>query len=863
MDPLPLPSLSSAQQEPGGPDHPADWVQKYNLVPQPGLCTATNGSPIVQTTADLRKELSPGDILRVGDQRTIKIAHAEVWPPLRPHEGAMLIAQVESTFVRLAHNYAGPTRVKEPCYRQLLSADAFIARTRDAADAERAARLAGLRKEAEREEAERELRDAEEDLANAIPPGNGTCARNVTVPCGHDADCESKVGPLRLYVGPCCGGTDAHPSVCAGRPSQCCVEDENCRAPGAAAGEDGYGPCIADASKAPASATSSDSSDSSNCTGVRFPGTVSVVRGSPIVTTSVDLRTALPDGDRVDIGGNVFTATQPRDEMTLTLSAQWDGDSAAGLWACAPGPEDRDPEDCVPLSGCVAVIEGSRVVRTSEDLRDEIDTGEVIVIGERGTDSAESGSAESSTDISKSTKGRVEATVTNPRDARTLTLSGPYTGPTAPCVPACRRSVTWDGGLVPLCGTVSVDRGSRRVRTTCDLRDELSTGDLVRIGKETGTMTSPFTDSEFALAQDYSGRSVTGVKAYKQVREVPLSGVLSVVEGSATVTTSADLRGEIAPGDMVKIYQRPGAPDLFAVVAPQDAVTLTIARRHPGPTASGLKGYKAFGTLNALSGTVSVTRGSTYVATTMDLTGEVVVGDGIRIDATEATVTAVSPTGMSIRCDGNSRATGGDGDEGPSEPDPAAGGAVTGWPEESAEGLRAYRVGKSASELTLEQLSREKLKCTSIYCIAKIEELERGLPFAYPRILKGGAYGQPNEDDLSGEGRMRGGGGNEDSEDPRDGGGAPSAGGGGGSATQPLTSSAGAADETQLRMRAIDEEEGAIEQGVESGDPSVAGVPHAEDPLFRQWMKEARNGGVEDGRIGQNAGPMTANVAPG
>ena len=51
--------------------------------------------------------------------------------------------------------------------------------------------------------------------------------------------------------------------------------------------------------------------------------------------------------------------------------------------------------------------------------------------------------------------------------------------------------------------------------------------------------------------------------------------------------------------------------------------------------------YKVAGTLNPLSGKVTVSKGSVKVHTTMDISGEIGVGDGIRIDSEEFVVKAI------------------------------------------------------------------------------------------------------------------------------------------------------------------------------------------------------------------------------
>jgi hypothetical protein len=70
--------------------------------------------------------------------------------------------------------------------------------------------------------------------------------------------------------------------------------------------------------------------------GVWLPGEVAVVAGSPVVTTTVDLRGEVPVGGRVWIANRTFVVTEPRDAITLTLSAPWPQEegSASGMHAC-------------------------------------------------------------------------------------------------------------------------------------------------------------------------------------------------------------------------------------------------------------------------------------------------------------------------------------------------------------------------------------------------------------------------------------------------------------------------------------------------------------------------------------------------
>jgi hypothetical protein len=105
----------------------------------------------------------------------------------------------------------------------------------------------------------------------------------------------------------------------------------------------------------------------------------------------------------------------------------------------------------------------------------------------------------------------------------------------------------------------------------------------------------------------------------------------------------------------------------------------------------------------------------------MDLTGEIGVGESVRIGQVDVTVDNVLPP--KYGADGTTV-------ERPGQ-------LITNrpWPGVSASGVRVARLGKSAEQQQLEALAAEKLKCTTIYCLAKIEERERALPFSFPRLL--------------------------------------------------------------------------------------------------------------------------------
>lgn len=444
-----------------------------------------------------------------------------------------------------------------------------------------------------------------------------------------------------------------------------------------------------------------------NCSGPVLPGTFDALKNSEIVRTSTDVRGEISDGERIQFDGfdEVYVVNQPRDNRTLTLSVSFAHADHANLTACKYIDEGSD--GCTPLSGCFHVVNRSHVIQSSVDVTDEIEPGEIIRV--------------------HADSGDVEATVTMPRDSRTLTISGPYPARSQHCVKACKVRNTFDGGRVPLCGTVSVTKDSKTVKTTCDLRDTLNLGDLVKIGRHVSPITSPFTDSVLTLVDAYPGNDAVRLKATKQVREIPLDGTISVVQGSKTITTTTDLRTKIRPGDMIKIYQRPNDPDIFDLVAPMDAVSLTIPVPHPGPSAFGLKAYKIAGTLNPLGGTVKVVKGSNRVESSNDLTGGLIVGDQVQIKGHDNVVVGVDAAGFDL--------------DAPFE-------------GESDEKATAFKKGKSAEQSTLEQLAMQKLSCTTIYCLTKIEEAERALTFSFPRALRAGLDGAGGNQGMDGAGAL-------------------------------------------------------------------------------------------------------------
>ena len=108
----------------------------------------------------------------------------------------------------------------------------------------------------------------------------------------------------------------------------------------------------------------------------------------------------------------------------------------------------------------------------------------------------------------------------------------------------------------------------------------------------------------------------------------------------------------------------------------------------------------------------------------MDLRAELIPGDTVQISNFDAVVNSVDETSFTLDED---------------------------YPGDTMSGIHAFKKGKSAEQSTLEQLALQKLACTSIYCLTKIEEAERALTFSFPRELKAGLG---DDSKLSGAGEI-------------------------------------------------------------------------------------------------------------
>merc|ERR1711871_14753 len=139
-----------------------------------------------------------------------------------------------------------------------------------------------------------------------------------------------------------------------------------------------------------------------------FPlaGTVGMAKDSALATTSRDLRDDLTVGDVVEIGPEQFEVISPTDGYSLALSRSWVYKSAQSLTILKC---PRTVQSGTQLPGTCAVVQGSRVVRTTEDLTDSISASDLVTVGSGGD----------------------TFQVVEPQDATTLTLNRPYLGPSA------------------------------------------------------------------------------------------------------------------------------------------------------------------------------------------------------------------------------------------------------------------------------------------------------------------------------------------------------------------------------------------------------------------------------------------------
>ena len=420
--------------------------------------------------------------------------------------------------------------------------------------------------------------------------------------------------------------------------------------------------------------------------GVPLCGCVDVIKDSLLVRTKCDMRTEIADGETISITcgakGTPFVSsvTSPRDSETLTITVPFPSDSADCCQAKKVAAQ-TDPSTCAPLPGTASLLRGSPIMRTTVDFRSELNDGDSIrVEGE-------------------------EFIVGNPWDMTMLTLSRAWPLPSAPSARPCKVLQTSSRGKVSCCLTTV--EGSDRVFTACDLRPELKTGASVKVRTETFTVKEPRDGTFFTIDAPSALPSVSCISGKKQAKCAPLPGTFGTERGSARVTSSQDIRAALVIGDTIELGEVQ-----FDVVGPMDSFSFGVNRKwEQGPLGhmAGRKCVKKLDGGTPLCGTVCVFQGSRVVKTTCDMTPDLSPSDTVKIGDQEFQVV-----------------------------DPMDDCTVTlnrPYPDETVCGLKVVRLPLSEKQRLLEELAKKKMACLSIYCLAKLEEQERGIAFSLPRSL--------------------------------------------------------------------------------------------------------------------------------
>jgi hypothetical protein len=273
---------------------------------------------------------------------------------------------------------------------------------------------------------------------------------------------------------------------------------------------------------------------------------------------------------------------------------------------------------------------------------------------------------------------------------------------------AWRKVNPWNGGLAQMSCPVTVTQGSKVVRSTCDLRPELSPGDHIKIKQEEFIVRPPMQASTFLLNAPYLGKSDSDIYVYKVSACFKLAGQVSTVKGSSEVTSSVDQRQVLRPGDVVEI-----GSEQYEIVAMNDAVTFTISRTWNSINLAHADLFKcpvAVDWGEELPGRCSVVQGSRTVRTSADMTSAISPTDIIKIGTGGDSFQLVEPQDATTLTLNR----------------PFLGITMT---------ARCYRMARSEKQRALEQLAQKKMMCQSLYCLAKIEEEERSVAFALPREL--------------------------------------------------------------------------------------------------------------------------------
>jgi len=430
-------------------------------------------------------------------------------------------------------------------------------------------------------------------------------------------------------------------------------------------------------------------------------GTVRVTPGSPIVETTCDLRLEIQNGDGIRIGTFESTVTTPRDKRTLTLNDPYQGLGGEHLKPYKIDLIAQFVEGYKPIPGCISVLHGSNVMSTSMDIRSAIGVGEVLRVRNQ------------------------DYTIMAPRTESMVMLSQPFklrssgTG----CEHAYKRIRPWDGGMTPLtCCASMKESDSTVVLTDHDLSNEVKEGDTIRIRTETFRVSGPVTPTSFTILPPSRLSSADELRIFLQINCTKLPGTVGVTKGDSVVTTSADFRSVLGVGDTVQL----GSEEYEVVVTP-DPMSVVLSRDYQEDTTNRLRISRCLfpseennddGRINAngkyvvpaavpLSTFLRLTKGSSDgVAVLRPDIDDIGPGDRIRLCGIAYVIDEIfdgQKSGAIIRLNRPYLGTSGK--------------------------CRMWRVPLSKKQDILRALSVRKLKCLSLYCLAKIEEEERSISF--------------------------------------------------------------------------------------------------------------------------------------
>ncbi|KAA0172698.1 hypothetical protein FNF27_05798 [Cafeteria roenbergensis] len=703
------------------------YLTGYRVLP--GLASAVRGRRCMKVTSDVRTILGPGDVIMV--DRTARLVVAFSRPSGKAARGELLEGDgptVTADTVCLSHPYQGETAENRAWFfhdgrRLVPPAVMRLAVTPGSADAvpvgadgkpgpdPRGTLVAG-------DELKLFCDGADDDVAGFVEPRTvWSTARRVIV-AGEDTAPVTRHGIAlsEPFEDASAADSSSSGSGLQGAAASLLQADATALATtGAPAGAGGGKPLV--------------------CLVLRegrrlLPGTATVTHGTAVYETSADLRDLLAAGDVIQAGIYRETAvaggTAPSAAMTgvagdvrlpvarstLQTLAAHEGKTEAKLTLAA--------KDYRRLPCNVSVVHGSKEITTLCDMTDVLLGVGTLRVGV----------------YRRLTMGDpVGLTPT------TALLRVPYPGPTRKDVPAYAStrdagpsSAFEDVAYGRLPGCAHVIHGSPYITTTSDLTQFVTVGDALRIGtRRLLVVASPPAPRSIRLTVPWPGPTAQCLPTSRMYRRLELPGRLDCSEGQPDCVTSQDTRGAVAVGEVIVIVSRssasgaqprvseatgtPLAPNEreYTVVTPFTDRALTLSEAYTGPTEKAMPAYRVLfgsGAGVLLPGHVAVSKGSPYARTSEDVSGSVRAGERLRIGLREFTaVEPITPSGLTLS---------------------------EAYPGTTADGLKAFNLGRTQRQASLEALAALKLRCRSIYCLAKIEQLERGTPSDLTRSLTAG-----------------------------------------------------------------------------------------------------------------------------